>query len=176
VVSPAATWIRDEGVLSELGESILSFYGNPSEVARAQDLLTDTIQKKLGGWSDMNFLSRYACALGGAVANLWSPSTDTSVDMNIFQESGFRCRDGLKEIELRDGQPYGFYEPTQRWVRFATLHFGGASKKKMHQYLGRPSDPSLICARLLERVRKGFGWNKASSSQIFPYPGIPQKL
>lgn len=176
VVSPAATWIRDEGVLSELGESILSFYGNPSEVARAQDLLTDTIQKKLGGWSDMNFLSRYAYTLGGAVANLWSPSTDTSVDMNIFQGSGFRCRDGLKEIEFRDGQPYGFYEPTQRWVRFATLHFGGASKKKMHQYLGRPSDPSLICARLLERVRKGFGWNKASSSQIFPYPGIPQKL
>jgi len=163
VVSPATTWIRDQEVLSELGESVLSFYGDPSEVARVQGSLTETIQKKLGGWSDMNFLSRYASALGGAVANLWSPSADSSVDMNIFQGSGFRCRDGLKEIEFRDGKPYGFYEPTQRWARLATLHFGGASKKKMYQYLGRPSDPSLICARLLERVQKGLGRHKPSA-------------
>ena len=176
MVSPATTWIRYEGVLSELGESILSFYGNPSEVAQAQELLTDTIQKKLGGWSDMNFLSRYACALGGAVANLWSPSADSLVDMNIFQGSGFRCRDGLKKIEFRDGQPYGFYKPTQRRARLATLHFGGASKKRMHQHLGRPSDPSLIYARLLERMRKGLGWNKPSVSEIFPYPEIPKKI
>jgi hypothetical protein len=163
VVGPATTWIRDQGVLSELGESILSFYGDPSEVARVQGSLTETIQKKLGGWSDMNFLSRYAYTLGGAVVNLWSPSADSSVDMNIFQGSGFRCRDGLKDIKFRDGQPYGFYEPTQRWVRFATLHFGGASKKKMHQYLGRPSDPSLIYARLSERAQKGLGRHKPSA-------------
>lgn len=160
VVSPATTWIRDQEVLSELGKSILSFIGDPSEVARVQDSFTETIQKKLGGWSDMNFLSRYTYTLGGAVANLWSPSTDTSVDMNIFQGSGFRCRDGLKEIEFRDGKPYGFYEPTQRWVRFAALHFGGASKKKMHHYLGRRPDPSLVCACMLERANKGFGWHK----------------
>jgi len=160
VVSPATTWIRDEGVLSELGESILSFYGDPSEVARVQGSLTEAIGKKLGGWSDMNFLSRYVYAQGDAAANLWNPSADSLVDINIFQGSGFRCRDGLKDIELRDGQPYGFYEPTQRWVRFASLHFGGASKKKMHQYLGRPSDRSLIYARLSERVQKGLRRHK----------------
>jgi len=155
VVSPATTWIRDEDVLSEIKESILSFYGNPSEVARVQGSLTEAIEKKLGGWSDMNFLSRYVCAQGDAAANLWNPSANSLVDINIFQGSGFRCRDGLKDIELRDGQPYGFYEPTQHWVRFATLHFGGASKKKMHQFLDRPTDLSLIYARLSERVQKG---------------------
>ena len=120
----------------------------------------ELVRKKLGGVSDMLLLARYAHQLGEGVFNLWEPEKDGVVDINIIKSAGFRLREGLKEIEFRDGKPYGFYEPTQRWVRLSTLHFVGASKNKMHQYLGRPSNSSLIYARLTERVRKGLGRHK----------------
>lgn len=76
------------------------------------------------------------------------------VDINIVQPAGFRLREGFKEIEFRDGKPYRFYKPTQRWLRFATLHFNGHSKKVMSKYFGRPADFGLTAARLTERVQK----------------------
>jgi hypothetical protein len=163
VVSPGTTWIRDGDVLSEIGESILSFYGHPAEVARVQSTLTEIIQKKQGGWSDMNFLTRYASAQGEAAVNLWNPYADSLVDLNISLGSGFRCRDGLKDIDFRDGQAYGFFEPTQRWVRFATLHFVGHTKKFMGRHLGRPGDFGLAWSVMNERIRKGLKKNQPLS-------------
>jgi hypothetical protein len=176
VVSAGEALIRDAGVLGEFCKTLISFYENREAVGEAQKKFAEMIANKQGGVSDMWFWTLFAKQNQQAIYNTWDPDKEVHLDINIFQSGGFRYREGLKEIEFRDGQPYGFYEPTQRWVRFATLHFGGATKKKMHQHLGRPSDPSLLCARLLERVRKGFGWNKASFSQIFPCPWIPQKL
>ena len=159
-ICPAVTYIRDPTVLQEFEASMVQFYSNPKEIEDMRVSYKELVREKLGGVSDMLFLARYAHQLGEGVFNLWEPGKDGLVDTNIVQSAGFRLREGLKEIEFRDGKPYGFYEPTQRWVLFSTLHFVGASKNKMHQYLGRPSNSSLIYARLTERVRKGLGRHK----------------
>jgi hypothetical protein len=159
-ICPAVTYIRDPTVLQEIEASMVQIYSNPKEIENMRVSTEELVRKKLGGVSDMLLLARYAHQLGEGVFNLWEPGKDGLVDINIAQAAGFRLREGLKEIEFRDKQPYGFYEPTQRWVRLSTLHFVGASKKKMHQYLGRPSNLSLIYARLTERVRKGLGRHK----------------
>jgi len=176
VVSAGEALIRDAGVLGEFCETMISFYENREAVDDAQVKFAEMITNKKGGISDMWFWTLFARQNQQAIHNTWDPLKEVHLDINIFQSGGFRYREGLKEIKFRDGQPYGFYEPTQRWVRFASLHFGGATKKKMHLYLGRPSNPSLTYARLLERMRKGFGWNKPSFSQIFPGPEIPKKI
>ena len=176
VASAGETLIRDVAVLGEFCKTLFSFYENREAVDDTQKRFAEMIANKKGGVSDMWFWTLFARQNQQAIYNTWDPEKEVHLDINIFQSGGFRYRESLKEIEFRGGQPYGFYEPTQRWVRFAALHFGGASKKKMHQYLGRPSDPSLTYARLLERMRKGFGWNKPSVSEIFPYPEIPKTI
>jgi len=174
VVSAGEALIRDVAVLGEFCETMISFYENREAVDDAQVKFVEMITNKKGGVSDMWFWTLFARQNQQAIHNTWDPLKEVHLDINIFQSGGFRYREGLKEIKFRDGQPYGFYEPTQRWVRFASLHFGGATKKKMHQYLGRPSDPSLIYARLSERARKGLGWHKESASQTFS-PSPKQK-
>jgi hypothetical protein len=159
-ISPAVTYIRDLTVLQEIEACMLQFYSNPKEIENMRVSLEESVRKKLGGMSDMLFLARYASRLGEAAFNLWEPEKDGVVDINITQAAGFRLREGLKEIEFRDGKPYGFYEPTQRWVRFAALHFNGHSKKVMGEYLGRPADFGLTTARLSERVQKVLGRHK----------------
>jgi len=159
-ISPAVTYIRDPSVLQEIVASILKFYCNPRAIENMRAGSEDLVREKLGGVSDMLFLARTAHQLGEGFFNLWEPGKDGVVDINIFQEAGFRLRGGLKEIEFRDGKPYGFYEPTQRWVRFATLHFNGHFKKVMGQYLGSPADFGLTAARLTERVQKVLGRHK----------------
>ena len=161
-ISPAVTYIRDPTVLQEIEASMVQIYSNPKEIENMRLSTEELVRKKLGGVSDMLLLARYAHQLGEGVFNLWEPEKDGVVDINIIKSAGFRLREGLKEIEFRDGKPYGFYEPTQRWLRFATLHFNGHSKKVMGEYLGRPSDLSLIYARLTERVRKGLGRHKTA--------------
>ena len=156
-ISPAVTYIRDLTVLQEIEANMVQFYSNPTEIENARISYEELVRKKLGGVSDMLFLARYASRLGEAAFNLWEPEKDGVVDININQAAGFRFREGLKEIEFRDGKPYGFYEPTQRWVRFATLHFNGHSKKVMGEYLGRPADFGLNAARLTERIQRGLG-------------------
>jgi hypothetical protein len=160
VVSAGEALIRDGGVLGEFCKTLISFYENRGAVDDAQKKFAEMVKNKKGGVSDMWFWTLFARQNYQAIHNTWDPEKEVHLDINIFQSGGFRYREGLKDIEFRDGQPYGFYEPTQRWVRFSTLHFGGASKKKMHQYLGRPSDLSLIYARLSERVQKGLGRHK----------------
>lgn len=159
-ISPAVAYIRDPTVLQEIEASMVQFYSNPKEIENTRISYEELVRKKLGGVSDMLFLARYAHQLGEGVFNLWEPEKDGVVDINIAQAAGFRFREGLKEIEFRDGKPYGFYEPTQRWVRFATLHFNGHSKKVMGEYLGRPADFGLTAARLTERVQKGLRRHK----------------
>ena len=159
-ISPAVTYIPDLTVLQEIEANMVQFYSNPTESENTRISYEELVRKKLGGVSDMLFLARYASRLGEAAFNLWEPEKDGVVDININQAAGFRFREGLKEIEFRDGKPYGFYEPTQRWVRFATLHFNGHSKKVMGEFLGRPADFGLTAARLLERVQKVLGRSK----------------
>jgi hypothetical protein len=159
-ISPAVTYIGDPTVLQEIEASMMQFYSNPKEIENTRIKYEELVRKKLGGMSDMLFLSRYAHQLGEGVFNLWEPGKDGVVDINIVKAVGFRLREDLKEIEFRDGKPYGFYEPTQRWLRFATLHFNGHSKKVMGQYLGRPADFGLTVARLTERVQKVLGRHK----------------
>jgi hypothetical protein len=159
-ISPAVTYIRDPAVLQEIEANMVQFYSNPTEIENTRVSYEELVRKKLGGVSDMIFLGRYASRLGEAAFNLWEPEKDGVVDINITQAVGFRFREGLKEIEFRNGKPYGFYEPTQRWVRFAALHFNGHSKKVMGEYLGRPADFGLTTARLSERVQKALGRHK----------------
>ena len=159
-ISPAVTYIRDPTVLQEIEACMLQFYSNPKEIENMRVSYEELVRKKLGGVSDMLFLGRYAHQLGEGVFNLWEPEKDGVVDINIAKSAGFRLREGLKEIEFRDGKPYGFYEPAQRWVRFATLHFNGHSKKVMGEYLGRSADFGLNAARLTERVQKVLGRHK----------------
>lgn len=165
VVSAGEALIRDAGVLGEFCETLISFYENRKAVVDTQEKFEEMITNKKGGISDMWFWTLFAKQNQQAIYNTWDPEKEVHLDIIISQSGGFRYREGFKEIEFRDGQPYGFYEVTQRWVRFATIHFGGASKQKIHQYLGRPPDPSLIYARLSERARKGLGWHKDSTSQ-----------
>ena len=160
VVSAGEALIRDAGVLGKFCETLISFYENREAADDAQEKFAETITNKKGGISDMWFWTLFAKQNQQAIYNTWDPLKEVHLNINIFQSGGFRYREGLKQIEFRDGQPYGFYEPTQRWVRFAAFHFGGATKKKMHQYLGRPPDPSLIYARLWERVQKVLGRHK----------------
>lgn len=159
-ISPAVTYIRDPSVLQEIVANILKFYCDPTAIENMRISCEDLVLKKIGGVSDMLFLACYAHQLGERAFNLWEPEKDGVVDNNIVQAEGFRAREGFKEIEFRDGKPYGFYEPTQRWVRFATLHFNGHSKKVMGEYLGRPADFGLNVARLTERVQKVLGRHK----------------
>lgn len=159
-VSPAVTYVRDFAILEEITAVIMQFYGDPKEVEEIQLGKERVVRKKLGGVSDMFFLARYALCHGRDIANLWKPEEDGNLDINILQSAGFRLRAGLKDVEFRGGQPYGFYEPTLRWVRFATLHFNGHSKKIMGRYLGRPMDLDLVSARCTERVQKMFGRHK----------------
>jgi hypothetical protein len=156
-VSPAVTYFRELSILDEIGATILEFYDSPQEVGNMSIRYKELVQKKLGGVSDMIFLARYAHQLGKGVANLWEPEQNGVIDINILQAAGFRLREGLKEIRFREGQPYGFYEPALRWVRFATLHFNGHSKKVMSRYLGRAPDFDLASACWTERVQKLLG-------------------
>ena len=155
-ISPAVTYIRDPIVLQEIEASILKFYCNPTAIENMQAGSEDLVRKKLGGVSDMLLLACYAHQLEEGVFNLWEPEKDGVVDMYITQAAGFRRREGLKVIEFRDGKPYGFYEPTQRWVRFANLHFNGHSKKVVGGYLGRLHDFGLTAAGLTERPEKAW--------------------
>jgi hypothetical protein len=157
VVSAGETLIRDAGVLGEFCKTLISFYENREAVGDAQEKFAEMIRNKKGGISDMWFWTLFAKQNQQAIYNTWDPEKEVHLDINIFQSGGFRYREGLKEIEFRDGKPYGFYEPTQRWVRFATLHFNGHSKKVMGEYLGRPADFKLTAARLSERVQRGLG-------------------
>ena len=165
-ISPAVTYIRDPSVLQEIVASILKFYCNPTAIENMRAGSEDLVRKKLGGVSDMLFLARTFHQLGEGVSNLWEPEKDGVVDINIFQEAGFRPRGGLKEIEFRRGQPYAFYQPAGLWRRFSTLHFGGHSKKLMGRYLGQPANLNLAWARLRERLYKGLGRNKAIDGAI----------
>ena len=159
-ISPAVTYIRDPTVLQEIEADMVQFYSNPKEIENMRVSYEKLVREKLGGVSDMLFLARYAHQLGEGVFNLWETGKDGLVDTNIVKAAGFRLSEGLKDIEFRDGQPYGFYEPNQRWLRFATLHFNGHSKKVMGKYLGRPADFGLTAARLTERVQKVLGRHK----------------
>ena len=165
-ISPAVTYIRDPAVLQEIEARMLQFYSNPKEIENTRVSFEESVRKKLGGVSDMLFLARTVHQLGEGVSNLWEPEKDGVVDINIFQEAGFRLRGGLKEIEFRRGQPYAFYQPAGLWRRFSTLHFGGHSKKLMGRYLGQPVNLNLAWARLRERIYKGLGRNKAIDGAI----------
>jgi len=163
VACPAVTLVRNSDELAGIKESIFAFYQNRPEVECMQLALAGTVRQRGGGLSDMWFLARAIHSRNLPVFNLGNPVREGTVDINMFRADGFRCRDGLKEIVFREGRPHGFYEPESRWIRFATLHFVGASKKSMGRFLGRPGDLSLVRAQGRERLGKGLGWHKASA-------------
>jgi hypothetical protein len=162
VACPAVTLIRDAGVLAEIIEDIFSFYRDRPQLESVREALSETVRQHRGGISDMWFLARAIRSRSLPAFNLGYPVQDGAVDFNMFQANGFRCREGLKEIVFRDRRPYGFCEADSRWIRFATLHFGGHTKRKIANYLGRPFSPCLIKTILSERIRKWLGGHRAS--------------
>ena len=159
-VTAGESLIRKSEVLSWYIEIIQEFYRNPAKVSHAREEFAGMIKEGRGGISDMWFWRIFGQAHAELIQNSWQPEQDGVLDIIITEGAGFRCREGIKEVEFRSGQPYGFYEPSGVWKRFATLHFGGHSKRVMRRHLGQPANFSLACSFLGERLRKGMGRNR----------------
>ena len=161
VISPGESLFRDAALLTAFCETIFAFYENPAHVTEARIAMAQTVARRAGGISDMWFWTRFAQKNASLIENSWRPFQDGVLDCDISFGDGFRCRDGIKDIEFRDGKPYGFFEAAGRWVRFASLHFGGHTKKKMKQHLGRPAGLGLFLSLATERIRKGMRLHKS---------------
>lgn len=96
-----------------------------------------------GGVCDMTALYLFFCELAPEERiNLLRIIDNSVVDLNMgsshnYLPKEFMTRNGRKKLIFRKGQPYGFYIPEQKEVRFKALHCQGCNKWLMpHVYQG----------------------------------------
>jgi len=90
-----------------------------------------------GGVCDMTLL--WFFWQGRKAVNLSEVRDGATWDDNINQAENFnpdeyRMKDGAKEMEWRNGRPYGYNVYLEDWVRFNSLHFQGQAKHLMKEY------------------------------------------
>lgn len=68
----------------------------------------------------------------GEMTELWNGST---WDHNINASDGYQLRDGVKELHLLEGMPYGLHLEKKSLVRFKALHFQGGAKPLLSEYV-----------------------------------------
>ena len=157
-ISPSV--VRDPTILEEFSQLLFSFYSDPRKLEETKKHFEFAIRQKMSAVSDMWFFGGLMARRPSDFYSTWTPPREGLLDFDINQSAGFRISGGMKDILFRDGVPYGFYEPTARWIRFGCLHFGGHAKKHIRKYLGRRPDQNLFWARFRERLGKGLKWHK----------------
>lgn len=96
---------------------------------------SDDKRIRMGGISDMTIMEFYQKYVSDHVLDLAVPRDGICFDGNIGISSGFKMKDGLKEVVWINDIPYGKYGESEELIRFGALHFQGRSKMKQHYYL-----------------------------------------
>ncbi len=75
----------------------------------------------------------------------------TAFDSNMNVSGGFAMNpSGIKEIAMRNGQPYGTRIEDGKEIRFLGLHFQSASKRYLYRYY---TGPGLRIQRMKDRLK-----------------------
>jgi len=136
--STHTSFITFEG-LCELCDFIHRMYTIPSGLLRLESKWawhTGAAQSRHGGICDMTMVWLFQQGEGRHIVNLTPAITSPGEGAFSHNLSGaenglpdeYRLRGRYKEIEWRDGQPYGWNLRLGAWVRFKTLHFQGGAK------------------------------------------------
>lgn len=126
-------WRRD--VLTKFCGFINYTYTNPEAFQHLKSKwVWHQETNKLGGICDMTLLWLFIQNESGVYIDLATPVRGTVFDHNFNEGGRYRMARGVKEIEWRDDQPYGYDWETSSWVRFNAIHFQGVAKKVLKQY------------------------------------------
>lgn len=89
----------------------------------------------LGGISDMSLLRRFCQLYEDQIVSTADIIDDSTFDFKIDSPSGeYEMKQGLKNIQWMNRQPFCKNNNADRLIRFNSLHFQGGTKKHIHQY------------------------------------------
>jgi hypothetical protein len=135
-LSPHCCYFPDSNKLLKFCDFIPKLYTDPSYTDRFlkkhQYHLTNHLN---GGVCDMTAFNEYQKEVGVIAKDL-----NEIVDNEIFDDNisdvadGFTMKDGIKELIFNNGFYYGTKVNSKQQIKFNTLHFQGAAKKKIADY------------------------------------------
>ncbi|MEO7799471.1 MAG: hypothetical protein ABIY47_17280 [Opitutaceae bacterium] len=130
---PYSTFINNCSALRGFCEYITRLFTHHT-VEMAADFETWKRAGVPGGISDMHALRKYAESSPLRTVDTAEVKDGACFD-NVFHESdGFEMKDGIKQIEWRNGIPYGRRTRDREKIRFHTLHMQGNSKGYILSY------------------------------------------
>ena len=95
-----------------------------------------------GGICDMTLLWLFIQNEPGVYIDLAALVRDTVFDHNFLTPGRWRMAGGAKDLEWRDGQPWGYHLDHKKRVRFNALHFQGSAKDILKRYF-RPRSQQI---------------------------------
>ena len=107
------------------------------------------------GVGDMFFMKTLSLGSGLVVRETYKEH-DPVFDGNIRKGMGYEMSGGIKRIEFRDDQPFGFLESDGRPQRFASLHFQYTAKQFMPDFLQAPRG-GMVPGEFLVKVLRATG-------------------
>jgi hypothetical protein len=135
--SPHCMFILRRETLGQFCDFLFECYQAPEILAEFESRYTKlSAAGKQGGACDMTAFELYEKKGRGCVADLelW-PRDHGAFDHAMGDpHGGFEMQDGVKHIEWRDNQPWGFHIAEQKWVRFNVLHFQGPAKGRIFRH------------------------------------------
>ncbi len=135
--SSAATSYWTQNAIDWFCNFVMSTYSETSQGLYLEMLriyLEMRRQNLAGGCSDMLLLKWYRENTKWRCGEMSNIRDETTWDHRISSDDGFEMRDGIKHIEFRDGNPYGFIVSTGDAVRLNALHFQGDKKCLIKEY------------------------------------------
>jgi len=110
---------------------IIELYTDPKLFKILEDIyLEHTQNNMLGGVSDMVAFEEYRKRNSDRLGNLSDILDNSAFDTNLNISEGYEMRNGLKNIYLKNNQPYCRYNCDNREIKFNAVHFQGSLIKK----------------------------------------------
>lgn len=165
IFSPHTNFINKREALGKFCTWLKGHYEGPDSDERLAYLLAEhreRVHKTLGGISDMTYHYHFRLNFPDIMGNLTPVKEGTHFDQTIDFAENFEMEGGIKKIEWRNNQPYGYHKELKEWIRFHTLHFQGKSKEHLAKFV-HPLPPN-------------HGWNQFYLNTIFKLQKVKKKI
>ncbi|EDX78816.1 hypothetical protein MC7420_7469 [Coleofasciculus chthonoplastes PCC 7420] len=138
--SAHTNFVSNKNVLGEFCLFIQQHYNEPSKKSWLHDHYSKFIEKHgCGGISDMTFFHKFRAYHSdeiGIISDVFGKDLMYTFDERIDTDfGGYEMQNGFKNIFWLNGKPYCKNNLNRKIVKFNTLHFQGASKIKMIDFV-----------------------------------------
>ncbi len=136
LTSPHCAFFNRRESLERFCEFVMECYTTPALFSVLEEEFTSRQARNApGGVCDMRVFGLFEKMGRGKAGDLREIRDGATYDHAMGQSNGYAMRDGIKQVEWRDGLPWCRQESTGELVRFNALHFQGSTKRFMRAHL-----------------------------------------